>query len=518
MNRLLFLLLLAFSVSAQTVKPNDHPSVNGKSEGIAPQSPLVAYPSDKILLVDGDKYTSCQAAISAIGSSGIVIIPYGFAGKCTYAIPSGVEVWDLRSGGLGLFSTAEGNAGGQTPGVNVIIGPSGWCSNMPGTNNLVGYSSCVVSQNGVSVWGANPSAALLTNAPDAGIVGVEMDMEINPGGSHPRTDPYLGYTAVNVGPVPATTAFQSSAVSGAGTWTNGFECNANGTVFCFAVNGGSSGPNTDGSYTITQSITGSKGNQRVTTNAKTNPINLQFGSFISVDTGANQEDVYVTNITGTSVSGVFAKNHSNGTHFFAYTSEYFWSAEHSVSKAVPYYLGNLRQFNTYHASNPLGWSAGDASGTPRVIDFYSASGKRHFADLGDGWEWDDESIAKLASLNKAGLFQATSFALKDMVSSSTEPVVSSGFGSATAIGAANGTASFTINVGVDPRRSSVTLTMPSAKNGWNCMASDKTTPGTNLVRQSNDSNTSVTLTDYDTAGTASVPNGRDVIGVLCGAY
>jgi len=88
-------------------------------------------------------------------------------------------------------------------------------------------------------------------------------------------------------------------------------------------------------------------------------------------------------------------------------------------------------------------------------------------------------------------------------------------------GTPNGTASFAINVGSTPGIS-CTITMPaSTGTGWNCSAFDRTSPtigGGYNVKETADSTTSVVLTFYNTAGTATSPTASDVVRLQCGAY
>ena len=57
--------------------------------------------------------------------------------------------------------------------------------------------------------------------------------------------------------------------------------------------------------------------------------------------------------------------------------------------------------------------------------------------------------------------------------------------------------------------------MPAATNGWNCFATNKTRAA--VIQETSDSNTSVTLTNYGTAFTATNWTNGDVLYVTCGA-
>lgn len=86
--------------------------------------------------------------------------------------------------------------------------------------------------------------------------------------------------------------------------------------------------------------------------------------------------------------------------------------------------------------------------------------------------------------------------------SGTAPTIASGFGTSPSIAASNGTMAFVITIGSSPGSTGV-LTFPAATTGWVVTAGDLTTPGVNVTKQTAGSNTSVTLTNYNsTLGTA----------------
>ncbi len=101
----------------------------------------------------------------------------------------------------------------------------------------------------------------------------------------------------------------------------------------------------------------------------------------------------------------------------------------------------------------------------------------------------------------------------------TAPTVASGFCSSPTIPNANGTASFTINVGSACAASTGTLTMPTANAGWSCTFADITTPASNSVWQTGGSSSTVVITNYSrTTGVAANFTSSDVINGKCAAY
>lgn len=101
------------------------------------------------------------------------------------------------------------------------------------------------------------------------------------------------------------------------------------------------------------------------------------------------------------------------------------------------------------------------------------------------------------------------------------PTITSGFGGSPSISESNGTAVFTITIGRSGSSSSGVLTMPTANNGWQCDAIDMTNPtkgGGYYVKQTAGSTTSVTLTGYNTSGSAAAWSPGDVLRVKCSGY
>jgi hypothetical protein len=130
----------------------------------------------------------------------------------------------------------------------------------------------------------------------------------------------------------------------------------------------------------------------------------------------------------------------------------------------------------------------------------------------------------IAELNLAQTFSATQtfssgISVANLAVSATAPTISSGFGTSPSVTANNGTAAFRINVGTGGTATDGVVGLPTAANGWNCFASDITTPATgHTIKQSAGTTTSVTLTNYNNAGTATAWAASDIIIVNCMAY
>lgn len=110
--------------------------------------------------------------------------------------------------------------------------------------------------------------------------------------------------------------------------------------------------------------------------------------------------------------------------------------------------------------------------------------------------------------------------ISNLAVSSTAPTISSGFGTSPSIVASNGTAAFQVNVGTGGTASSGVIGLPAATNGWSCSVADVTTQSTSvfLTKQTASTTTSVTVTNYNTAGAATAWVASDKLNFLCMAY
>lgn len=130
----------------------------------------------------------------------------------------------------------------------------------------------------------------------------------------------------------------------------------------------------------------------------------------------------------------------------------------------------------------------------------------------------------IAETNLAQTFSArqtfnSGIGIVNLAVSGSAPTISSGFGTAPSITASNGTAAFRLNVGTGGTATSGVIGLPTATNGWNCFASDITTPATgHAIKQSAGTTTSATLTNYNNAGVATAWAASDILIVNCTAY
>lgn len=105
-----------------------------------------------------------------------------------------------------------------------------------------------------------------------------------------------------------------------------------------------------------------------------------------------------------------------------------------------------------------------------------------------------------------------------LLCSATAPTITSA-GSAPTVPDANGTCSFTVNVGTGGSASAIVLAMPTATTGWTCVAADVTTQSTSvfLQKQTASSATAATITNYNTAGAATAFAASDLVRISCHA-
>ena len=117
------------------------------------------------------------------------------------------------------------------------------------------------------------------------------------------------------------------------------------------------------------------------------------------------------------------------------------------------------------------------------------------------------------------LYVGTGINFAALLLSATAPTISSGFGTSPSIANNNGTSAFTINVGTGGTASSGVVGLPTATTGWNCVAQDQTTPGVNATKQTANTTTTATLTNYNTTtGVAAAWTASDILYVSCLAF
>lgn len=100
------------------------------------------------------------------------------------------------------------------------------------------------------------------------------------------------------------------------------------------------------------------------------------------------------------------------------------------------------------------------------------------------------------------------------------PTIASGFGTGATVLNNNGTFTFVVNVGAGGVAYTGTVGLPAAKNGWNCTSNDITTqsPSVFLTKQTADTTTSASFTNYNTAGEPTAWADSDKLGISCQAF
>lgn len=102
--------------------------------------------------------------------------------------------------------------------------------------------------------------------------------------------------------------------------------------------------------------------------------------------------------------------------------------------------------------------------------------------------------------------------------SSTDPTIASGFNTGGSVTGSN-TAAFRVTVGTGAGTTTGVLTLPAATTGWHCSVSDDTNGVTNMVQQTGNTTTSVTVTNFvRTTGVAGNFTNSDQLTFTCGAF
>lgn len=384
----LLLLALASATHGQTVvggnyafTGNDtHAAVNG------------------IHFVDGHTYTTIQACIDSFSANpGVCLVPSSYAGAAETSIPDNVETWDLRQLGRLAIRGVPKTSPAVSAGLWVGLGPLTDTFTGPAVNNLVGmYSEVHCPGAKILCWGSNPLVNLEPGVPDANVWGLEVDTNIFGTG---RSQQYAGVDVVTGGSVNPTFAFRAynAAAPGIASWDYDFRTNG-AALNIFNIDSPNKG------LAVTQRIKASSSPQSVRTNGSIG-TQLFIGMTISIDTGSRQENVLITNITGSYIiTGVFLKNHSTNTGFAQYSANRFWEANNAVSVEYPYHLGSIQSFNNYNSANlALGFSVSDSNGIERLADFYTSTNVHTWRDVGTkGFMWQNQAGAMIAMMSDDG--------------------------------------------------------------------------------------------------------------------
>jgi hypothetical protein len=105
-----------------------------------------------------------------------------------------------------------------------------------------------------------------------------------------------------------------------------------------------------------------------------------------------------------------------------------------------------------------------------------------------------------------------------LLRSATAPTISSGFGTSPSVTHANGTASFSINVGTGGSATNGVVTLPTASDAWACSAADTGTTPTGQTEQTGTGTAAATFTNYSrTTGLAVAWTASEIIQISCWA-
>jgi hypothetical protein len=356
-----------------------------------------------ILYVDGTNFPSTQAAIEALGlSRGIVIVPSNYAGADPTSLPDNIAIWDLRANGrLKIITNPTETSAGSAVGLWIAAGPLGASTTNPAANNIVGLYSAVRSTGGIDTWGENLAVDLASDKPDTNLWGSEIDLAAQ---GPNRKGQYIGLdvvasAALEANPLTAAVRAYTASTNAAG-WRKGFD--VRGIIDCaFCVDGIEAG------LKITEGISGRQSEQTVTTNASPDVNEIFVGALLSVDSGARQENVRVSNLSNLpySVTGIFIKNHAKDVPFTVYSGERLLEFGDTVTARYPYHLGSLQAYNSSHTANVLGLSVDDDRGVERLTWFFPVgSNTQTWRDVGGGFAWQNREGVPIAGLDAKGHF------------------------------------------------------------------------------------------------------------------
>jgi hypothetical protein len=248
-----------------------------------------------------------------------------------------------------------------------------------------------------------------------------------------------------------------------------------------------------------------------------------------------------TNVKAISVTGSF---NASGTTFDAPIFENITNtASAAASSIVDFQIGGISVFNIGPTGDTFfGVETGSnqvvrltntsnatcqgcfyvwANGADR-IQLYTTSNNANLNAFNGGAVQLQVSSTTGLSVNSAtnvSLNGLTGLASGHVISSSTAPTISSGFGTSPSIATNNGTYSFTVNVGTGGSASSGAIGLPTATNGWNCYATDITTTSSTVfvTKQTASSTTSCTVGNFNTSGAAAAWAASDVLAVTAWA-
>jgi len=137
---------------------------------------IVTYNIDNILYVDGVKYTTCDAALTAAGTTSPVIIPPGYTGPgCT--IGAGQSITDMRNTfsyqASGAFTSAQANLSIQS----LLNGGTVLSSNPPTGHQTENFSAATIVPSTTTVQNVDGFGAYMQSNCDSRIGGSGSDRQ-----------------------------------------------------------------------------------------------------------------------------------------------------------------------------------------------------------------------------------------------------------------------------------------------------------------------------------------------------
>jgi len=303
-------------------------------------------------------------------------------GYWSITIPQGVSVRDHRRGTTRVFTQNNGSSSGYGTGCWYANHSSSFPPVAPTENTQVEcYFENNTTSSNIPVWAINTDVNVIrgTNAGafneehDLGDFGEGKDQPI-PSQLDSKENLLLGYSGVNH---PITAAISGSAPYG------GY-----GAHYALHFTGIKDAILSAGNYrafATTQNITASGSPQIVRLDA------AQFwaGEYISIDSGANREDVLLTATSPTSktITGVFTRNHALGVSVNSYASMAGIDFSENAFSSSPLILGSIQVNRNF--LQPVNIGIKNSSGILQLPFWWDASDATHFRDIGGSsfyWE------------------------------------------------------------------------------------------------------------------------------------
>lgn len=457
------------------------------------------------------------------GTGSVLTLPGGTTDFSATGGTSQVVRQSTVGGALTVSQLAAGDLSNGTTGSNSVVLATSPTLVTPvlgaATGTSLALNGATLGTNALAVTGTTALSSTLTSA---GHVITDATANALVAGANGSTNPAFkvdastasSATGLNIKSAAAAAGVAVSAISSGTNENMTIDAKGTGTL---TLNGTATGavllPNS-------ATITGASGTSALTVTGGT-------------QTGANSPALAITqtwNNAGTTFDGLtmtitetartapsyFARFYSGanaiwafGTNGYLYANGNLIFGSSAVGAATPYN-------NIFDTNNNGAIVIGGGGGTPDPQTYYRQTTHR-FQSIAAGANFariDNTGISSIAGYRLGGAGASGTLAI-----SATAPTISSGFGTTPSVTANNGTAAFRINVGTGGTATNGVVGLPTAANGWNCFASDITTPATgHTIKQTATSTTSVTLTNYNNAGTATAWTASDIIIVNCMAY